>query len=137
MEQIGDFSAAADLYTRGANANPRQQSVRYFLYNNLGFCMNRLGQYHNAAAYSSIAIETDPRLHNAFKNLGLAREGLGWFHEAVEAYFAAAIRAPGDRRALARIEALHESQPWLFGEEQRELLEQCRQDSQRARGRLS
>ncbi len=123
LEQVADFRAAADLYTRGASAGPTSRFTSYFLSNNLGFCLNEFGLHRKAVAHCCAAIGADPRRHNAYKNLGLALEGLGLLPEAIQAYLAAAARAPGDCRALNRIEAIVEERPGLLTREQAESLE--------------
>lgn len=116
LEKTRDYPSAVESY-RAAFAYPKtDDETWYFLHNNLGFCLNQLGNYEEAEELCRAAIGIDGRRHNAYKNLGVALEGLGRHVEAVEAYLAAGKLNPRDPRALDHLEALVVSHPAITGE---------------------
>ena len=115
LEKTGDYPSAAESY-RAAFAYPkRKDETWYFLHNNLGFCLNRLGEYEEAEELCRAAIRIDGRRHNAYKNLGVALEGLGRNVDAAKAYLTAGKLNPRDPRALDHLEALVVSHPAITG----------------------
>ena len=74
------------------------------------------------------AIEINPAMHNAFKNLGLALEGQGRRREAAEAYIRATESGPMDSRALRHLEDLVAANEEFFASlgDIHEQLRQCR-----------
>jgi tetratricopeptide (TPR) repeat protein len=89
LERTRDYSSSAESY-RAAFAYPkRKDETWYFLHNILGYCLNQLGEYEEAEELCRAAIGIDGRRHNAYKNLGVALEGLGRHVDAAEAYLAA------------------------------------------------
>lgn len=116
LEKARDYPSAAESY-RAAFAYPKKKDETwYFLHNNLGYCMNQLGEHAEAEELCRAAIGIDSRRHNAYKNLGVALEGLGRHVDAVHAYLAAGKLNPRDPRALEHLEALVVSHPAITGE---------------------
>jgi tetratricopeptide (TPR) repeat protein len=113
MEKEEDFVAAKSYYERGLRIDGEDREVRYFLRNNLAFCLNILGRHAEAEAFCHDAIAILPMRHNAHKNLGIALEGQGQLPEAAECYLRAAELVPMDPRSLAHLEALLETEPGL------------------------
>jgi tetratricopeptide (TPR) repeat protein len=110
-ENQEDIAAAVDWYRRAFRMQPGSDGTWYFLYNNLGYCLNRLGQHEEAMAYCEKAISLDPDRHNAHKNLGVALEGLGRCADAARSYLKAAELCPADTRALSLLCSVAKSHP--------------------------
>lgn len=116
LERKRDYPSAAESY-RAAFAYPKNEDETwYFLHNNLSYCLNQLGEYEEAEELCRAAIGIDGRRHNAYKNLGVALEGLGRHVDAAEAYLAAGKLNPRDPRALDHLETLVVSHPAIIGE---------------------
>ena len=89
-EKADDYGIAARLYRLGIECGPIEIGTRYFLHNNLGYCLNRLRQHDEAEQMCLAAIGIDPRRFNAYKNLGLARQGQGKYPGAAALFLKAA-----------------------------------------------
>lgn len=74
-EKDRQYAAALDQYARGLELKPKDRKTLYFLYNNTGYCLNLLDRYPEGERYCRSAIETDPWLANAYKNLGVSLTG--------------------------------------------------------------
>ena len=110
-ENQEDIAAAIDWYRRAFRMQPGRDGTWYLLYNNLGYCLNRLGQHEEALSCCEKAISLDPDRHNAHKNLGVALEGLGRHADAARSYFKAAGLCPADTRALSLLSSVVKSHP--------------------------
>jgi tetratricopeptide (TPR) repeat protein len=95
-EKADDHEAAARLYRLGIEFGLTEIGTRYFLHNNLGYCLNRLRLYDEAERMCLAAIGIDPRRYNAYKNLGLALQGQGIYSEAAALFLKAASLYPPD-----------------------------------------
>ena len=105
-EKVDEYEGAVRLYRRGIECDPKGIETRYFLHNNRGYCLNRLGQHEEAEELCRAAIEIDPRRHNAYKNLGVALQGQGMYPEAAACFVRAAIMGPPDPRSVGHLEEL-------------------------------
>jgi len=105
-ESARRYDLAATLYSGGVKLEPTAWEIWYWLNNNLGYSLNRLGRFQESARLCRAAIRADPVRHNAYKNLGIALQGEGLFAEAADAFITAIRLAPGDRRAFDYLEAL-------------------------------
>lgn len=105
-ENSGDFAAAVETYAAAFHLPQEPNEVWYFLNNNLGYCLNKIGRHAEAEKYCREAIGMQPRYHNAYKNLGIALEGLGRYADAASSYIYAARACPEDPRALAHLQNL-------------------------------
>jgi tetratricopeptide (TPR) repeat protein len=106
MEQLSDYRAALDAYSRAFELPQEQNENWYFLNNNLGYCLNQVGKYQEAEKYCRAAIDIEPGRHNAWKNLGIALQGQGLYAEAAMSLIHATNLCPTDSRALAHLEDL-------------------------------
>ena len=106
MEQLSDYQAALDAYSRAFELPQEQNENWYFLNNNRGYCLNQVGKYQEAEKYCRAAIEILPDRHNAYKNLGIALQGQGLYAEAAMNLIHATKLCPTDSRALAHLEDL-------------------------------
>ena len=123
------WEAAVDSYSKGIACNPGDPRTRYFCNNNLAFCLIQLGRFQEARPYCVAAIDVDPERHNAHKNLGLARQGLGQFPDAAVCFVNASRLWPGDPRAMWFLEQLVAAHPEILSES-----EQLRRAVERLRG---
>jgi tetratricopeptide (TPR) repeat protein len=112
-EQAGDFQDALECYQEGLDCRPTKTETRYFLHNNAGYCLNRLGRHSEAESRCRKAINVGSDYHNAYKNLGLSLEGQGRWLEAAQAYRLAVRAWPGDRRAFDHLARLVKQHPGL------------------------
>jgi tetratricopeptide (TPR) repeat protein len=113
MEKIGDYKGAAKFYGQALALEPCRTSTWYYIHNNLGFSLNQLEDYDAAIPYLRRAIEIDPGLPNAYKNLGLALEAKGSYCEAAELFITATQTDAADSRSLGHLENLISSHPEL------------------------
>jgi tetratricopeptide (TPR) repeat protein len=105
-ERAGQFEAAVAAYARGREQGSRQLDQVYWLHNNAGYSLNQLGRHEEALSLLAVAVDEAPLPHNAWKNLGVAWQGLGRLEAAAVAYARAFTTTPEDRRALALLEDL-------------------------------
>ena len=105
-ENADDHETAAKLYRLGIECGPTEIGTRYFLHNNLGYCLNRLRLYDEAERMCLTAIGVDPRRFNAYKNLGLARQGQGRYPEAAALFIKAAFIYPPDPRSIGHLQEI-------------------------------
>lgn len=106
MEQIRNYEGAITFYTQAFSLEPDNNTVWYFINNNLGFCLNHFDRYVEAESYCRAAIKIDPLRQNAYKNLGISLEGLGEFTRAAELYIKAVEANAADPRAFYLLEDL-------------------------------
>jgi tetratricopeptide (TPR) repeat protein len=106
MEQLRDFAAAQEAYSRAFDLPQEQNATWYFLNNNRAYCLNQTGRYHEAEQYCRAAIRIEPRRHNAHKNLGVTLKNLGRLREAAKSLIRATRLCPADSRALAHLDEL-------------------------------
>ena len=105
--------------------------------NNLGFCLNHLGEYGEAETHCRAAVSIDPERHNAYKNLGIALSGQAELAEAAGCFVAATKADASDTRALKHLESLVVEHPEILTEvtDIRKQLEECRKAARVASGR--
>jgi len=113
MEQAGDYAAAVRYYKEALSLEPVQTATWYFINNNLGFCLNTLGDFAEGEIYCRKAVEIDPKRPNGYKNLGIALKGLGRIAEAVRCFVAATQANAADPRASRLLEELLRERPDL------------------------
>jgi len=106
FEKSDDYESAAELYQKGIECGPKESETRYFLHNNLGYCLNQLGRHAEAEGFCRAAIEIEPRRFNAYKNLGVALQGQGTYPEAAASFLQAATAFPIDPRSFVHLEVL-------------------------------
>jgi tetratricopeptide (TPR) repeat protein len=112
-EYLGRFEEAADAYRRALMLEPTDRELWYFIHNNLGYSLVQLGRHEQAEPVLRDALNIDPDRANAYKNLGLARCGLGDVAGAAHLFIEATRRVPTDPRSLAHLEELVETHPEL------------------------
>jgi len=106
FERMRDYSGAVARYMVGLSLHATDGETRYFLNNNLGYCLNQLGRHVEAEGHCLAAIGVDPQRHNAYKNLGVALQGKGSYPEAAASLLKAAYMYPPDSRSLQHLEDL-------------------------------
>ena len=116
LEQLQDYDSAILCYSRALAMEPVNQQIWFLIHNNLGYCLNILGEFEDAEACLREAIRIDPERHNAYKNLGIALEGQGRSLEAVNCYVDAVRANPYDPRALKLMENLLDREKWILAE---------------------
>jgi|GEM_PF-837739 len=125
LEQRDSYAEAEAAYARGLAILPAAGEVGYFLHNNRGYCLNKLGRHAEAEAHCRAAIALDPTRHNAHKNLGLALAGQGRFVEAAHCLLEANRRCPADGRARRHLADLLAAHPEVLVEDL-DLATECR-----------
>jgi tetratricopeptide (TPR) repeat protein len=116
MEQMGDYVAATTFYQTAFSMEPCRTDIWYFINNNLGFSLNQLGRFSEAAKYLRAAIDVDPTRSNAHKNLGLCLQGMGDYAGAAACFVAATRANASDGRSAKHLAALIASNPELLTE---------------------
>lgn len=135
-EQVQQHKTAAAFYREALDLKPQQPRVRFFLHNNLSFCLGGMHEYEEAMAHARRAVELDPSRANAYKNLGVALDGLGRYVDAARMWLRALHVDASDDRALEHLEALAAAQGEALRERIPELdteLERCRRAVHTAR----
>ena len=110
-EQAGDFAKAVAYYERGLQEEPRKRLVLYFMHNNLGYSLSKVGEYQRAEEHCRAAIAVSNDRYNAHKNLGIALEGQGYWFAAALAYVDAVTADDCDARPLIHLENLIAAHP--------------------------
>lgn len=127
-EQQGDYEGAVSFYRAALAHEPESRMTWYFVHNNLGFSLMQIGEAEAALTVLRHAAEIDPHRCNAFKNLGLANQALGFHSDAADYFVKATQTNATDGRATAHLEALLEENPQLL-EDRPDLIEmasECR-----------
>ena len=106
LEQQDRHAEAEAMYAHGLEIPVAPAEVAYFLHNNRGYCLNRLGRHAEAETHTRTALAIDPARHNAHKNLGLALAGQGRLGEAAHCLLEADRRCPEDARARRHLAEL-------------------------------
>jgi len=106
---------AADAYSEAVEIGPSDMRLRYFCYNNLGYSLIQLGRFAKAELPCLLAMAIGPERHNAYKNLGLVRQGQGRWLDAALCFVQALGICPADRRAWIHLEQLLRDHPDLPG----------------------
>ena len=101
------YNAAAAYYRHGIGLDCTDDAVRYWLHNNLAYCLCLIDNCKEAEQFALAAIEINADLHNAFKNMGMTLHGQGRYDEAAQYYYKAATKAPLDDRAFTLLQDLH------------------------------
>ncbi len=78
----------------------QQSHIKYFIFNNSGFCYNILKDFNQGEKFCRRAIKLESGLSNEYKNLGISLEGQNRFLEAVETYLEATSKNASDKRAM-------------------------------------
>lgn len=102
-ERAGRFDMAAEFYQRGRVDGTTDVDVDYWLHNNAGYSLVKLGLHAEAEALCRHATRTVPGRYNAWKNLGLALAGQGRAVDAARAYLTAIRACPSERRAASHL----------------------------------
>jgi len=129
MEQTRDYAAACQYYRRALLHEPRNTEAWYLIHNNLGFSLSQLGAHEEALPFLRHAVKISPHRPNAYKNIGMACEGLGRYAEATGCYVTATQVDASDGRSAGLLEALLDAHPELI-EDDPELdrrMEACRE----------
>ena len=88
-ERMGEYSAAVEAYTKALVAPGQSAWLRYYINNNLGFCLLISKRFVEAETYLRAAISIAGDRHNAWKNLGVSLEHQGKIEEAFGCYCSA------------------------------------------------
>lgn len=116
-ESKQDFSAAVRFYREALALKPIARNIGwYFIHNNLGFSLNKLGQFNEGEKYCRTAIELIPLRTNGHKNLGIALAGQGHLRDAAKSFVAATKANAGDGRSYELLKDLLLQHPELMVE---------------------
>jgi tetratricopeptide (TPR) repeat protein len=127
-EQLDDYPAAVRYYQTALGLNRERAASWYWIHNNLGYSLIRLGYFQRATKYLEVALTIDRTRPNAFKNLGLAMQAMNENAKAAEFFVAATLVNAADGRALNHLEKLVAKHPYLLTENRglRAKLDACR-----------
>lgn len=115
-EMKGDFEAAVRFYREAFALEPERNDVWFFVNNNLGYSLNKLGQFAEGEKFCRTAIEINAARPNGHKNLGVALAGQGRLAEAARCWVMATKVAPGDTRSHDLLKDLLRHHPELANE---------------------
>lgn len=101
---LGHFKAALVLA-------PKKPKVIYVLHNNIGYCLNQLGQFVDGAKHCRMAIEMDWARASGYRNLGVSLQGQGDMIGAAWALAEAVKADSADRRARNLLDKLIAANP--------------------------
>jgi len=93
-EKMHRYSLACDYYEKGMKEECSAPITRYFLRNNLGFCLNERGDYFGGERWCREAIGIDDEIPNGWKNLGIALKGQDRWLAAAWAFIGALKNLP-------------------------------------------
>lgn len=113
-ERVEEYAFAAGCYKEALELDISDIETKYWLLNNLGYCLNKLERYSEAGRYLEQAIVLSPARCNAYKNLGLCYQGLGRLVEAVEQFLRATHLNAADERSMNHLASLVSDNPELF-----------------------
>jgi tetratricopeptide (TPR) repeat protein len=113
MERADDYHAALRYYKEAMALEPTDPRTWYLVHNNIGFCLNTLGNFQEGKTYCQRAIAINPDRHNAYKNLGIAQQGLGRFCEAAKCFIVATQANASDPRSAKLLTELLREHPEL------------------------
>ena len=111
LEQMQRCESALSYYSGALNVDPLSDRTWYQIRNQLGDCLKQLRRAAQAEATSQPVIGLKPMRYIAYRNLGLALEGRGFYAEAARCYTAAARVDPADPRALNHLAHLLAQHP--------------------------
>jgi tetratricopeptide (TPR) repeat protein len=114
MEQVNNWPAAVAFYRAGMALEPAQGDKWYFMNNNLGYCLSKIGDFTEGEYFCRAAIAINPGFPNGHKNLGISLEGQGKYKEAFESYVQAVKVNARDPRAFDHMQNLYENVPELI-----------------------
>lgn len=124
-EQMNDFPGAILFYREAMSMEPLHSDTWYFIHNNLGYSLNKVGQFEEGEKCCLAAIRINPSRPNAHKNRGIALAGQGRYCEAAQCYITATQNHAGDARAFELLEQLVGEHPEL-GFELQDQIARCR-----------
>jgi len=116
LEKVGGFGKAVEMYRTVVLMEPLEPKAWYYAHNNLGYCLNQLGDFTGGEGFCREALRIDPALPNAHKNLGLALQGQGRLVEAAQAFVTSTLTFPADGRSFRHLLALVEAHPEIRGQ---------------------
>lgn len=115
-EQRKFYHDAVEWYFKANNhsGNVTDEKIKYFIKNNLAYCLNIMERHSEAEYLCREAININSDRHNAFKNIGISLEAQGKYREAADSFIIATLLCPHDSRAMALLEELVNSKKELF-----------------------
>ncbi|MBW1801293.1 MAG: tetratricopeptide repeat protein, partial [Deltaproteobacteria bacterium] len=116
MEQSGDFLSAEKYYRKAIDQNPSNDNTRYFIHNNLGYCLNQQRRFKEAAQYLKVALDINPYEANAYKNMGLCLQRLEKHSKAAEYFIMATKINASDSRSLNHLQDLIQEHPEIIAD---------------------
>jgi len=112
-EGVGDYQGAAWFYAASLEFGAKDPEFCFFRLNNLGFCLVYLKKFKEAEKYLREATKLNPKLYNAWKNLGVCLEHQGKTEEAANCYMNAINLSRAERRSVNHLMRLISRHPEL------------------------
>ena len=113
-EERENWDQAISCYSKALAERSDVAHFCYFGNNNLGYSLIQLGRFDAAEEYCLAAIKLEPDRHNAYKNLGLVRQGQKDWLQAAHCFTEAYGLCPEDTRAWYLLIAVLDVQPELL-----------------------
>ena len=113
--------AALDYFSEALKLAPKRRKVLYVLHNNIGYCLNSLGQFRDGEEHCRMAIDIDSTRASGYRNLGVSFNGQNNVVSSAWALVEAMKADEADNRArvlldelLGQNPALAVQCPWVF-----------------------
>ena len=126
-EHKEDFEAALDSYLRSIQIGTNNRYLKYWQFNNAGFCYLIRKDWVSAEKHCQIALEIDERTwieverrygeplnYNAWKNMGVVMEHTDRLNEAASFYITAIKLSRGEKRSVLHLRRLFHRHPELL-----------------------
>ncbi len=104
---LGHFEAALAF-------EPRKKKIAYVIYNNIGYCLNRLGRFIEAERHCRSAIQINWKRASGYRNLGVSLQGQGDLAGAAWALVEAIKLEVSDERARTLLEKFIAEHPAMI-----------------------
>jgi tetratricopeptide (TPR) repeat protein len=105
------FEAALTHFRAALEFRSKRKKIGYVLHNNIGYCLNLLGDYMEGEKYCRMAIDINSSRASGYRNLGVSLYGQGDIKGAAWALVEAAKAEPSDSRARGLLEKLLAEHP--------------------------
>ena len=105
--------AALKYFSDAIELAPKRRKVLYVLHNNIGYCLNSLGRYHDGEAHCRMAIDIDSSRASGYRNLGVSFNGQKNIISSAWALVEAVVADETDNRARSLLEELLAQNPVL------------------------
>ena len=98
------MEAALAYFQAALDCQPKRRKITYVIYNNIGYCLNRLARYRDAEKHCRMAIQVNWKRASGYRNLGISLQGQGDLMGAAWAFVEAIKSEVSDERSRTLLE---------------------------------